>query len=62
MKRLASIVVHVLAALGLFVIVANGIHALNQHYANSCVQNQDMDDQENEPFSVPTHHAVALRL
>lgn len=62
MKRLVNIFVHALAALGLFVIIANVIFAVQKHYALQCVSNEDRDAQENEPFTIPTHHPVLYRL
>lgn len=62
MKRLANVVVYALAALGLFVIIANGVFAVQKHYAIQCVSNEDRDAQENEPFTILTHHPVLYRF
>lgn len=55
MKRLANVVVYALAALGVFVLIANAMFAVQRHYAVSCV-----DTSDDEGFTVQTRRSVSF--
>lgn len=57
MRRLANVITYTLAALGLFVLIANGVFAVQRHYAVTCV-----DDSDDEGFTIRTHRSVSFNL